>query len=129
LRAYARLALEIEPAAEDVAWLLTDVLAATSEADGPDEIAAQLADAVPAGQEPEIFEVMWRLPHPSAGEVLTLLGTHHPDKQIAKAARKAAFKAGSHGDLADLLGIPLRGPVPQGQQAADDQRDGHPEER
>jgi hypothetical protein len=96
LRSYAKLALEIEPVAEDVAWLLTDVLAATSEADGPEEIAAQLSDAVPAGQEQEIFDVMWRLPHPSAGEVLSLLGTHHPDKQIAKAARKAAFKAASH---------------------------------
>jgi hypothetical protein len=95
LRSYAKLALEIEPSAEDVGWLLTDLLAATSEADGPEELATQLADAVPAGQEQEIFEVMWRLPHPSAGEVLELLGTHHPDKQIAKAARKAAFKANS----------------------------------
>ena len=48
---------------------------------------------VQAGQELEIFEVMWRLPHPSAGDVLSLLGTHHPDREIAKAARKAAFKA------------------------------------
>ena len=95
LRPYAKLALEIEPTSEDVAWLLTDVLAATSEADGPEELATQLSDAVPAGQEQEIFDVMWRLAHPSAGEVLTLLGTHHPDKQIAKAARKAAFKAAS----------------------------------
>jgi hypothetical protein len=95
LRSYAKLALEIEPTPEDVAWLLTDVLAATSEADGPEEIATQLSDAVPPGQEQEMFDVMWRLPHPSAGEVLTLLGTHHPDKQIAKAARKAAFKAAS----------------------------------
>lgn len=98
LRSYAKLALSMEPVAEDVAWLLTDVLAATSDADGPEELAAQLSDAVPAGQEQEIFDIMWRLPHPSAGEVLTLLGAHHPDKQIAKAARKAAFKAASRDD-------------------------------
>jgi hypothetical protein len=95
LRSYAKLALSLEPAPEDVAWLLTDVLAATSDVDGPEEIAAQLSNAVPAGQEQEIFDIMWRLPHPDAGEVLSLLGTHHPDKQIAKAARKAAFKAAS----------------------------------
>jgi hypothetical protein len=61
--------------------------------DGPEDIARQLGDAVPAGREQEIFEVMWRIPHPSADDVLSLLGAHHPDKTIAKAARKAAFKA------------------------------------
>jgi hypothetical protein len=38
---------------------------------------------------------MWRLDHPDVLEVLTLIGDHHPDKKIAKAARKAAFKATS----------------------------------
>jgi hypothetical protein len=98
LRSYAKLALELQPETEDIAWLLTDVLAATTEADGPEHIAEQLRDAEPAGQEEQIFDLMWRLPHPDAGEVLTLLGTHHPDKQVAKAARKAAFKVASHGD-------------------------------
>jgi hypothetical protein len=95
LAAYAKLALDLKPGSEDVAWLLTDVLAASSAIDGPDELAQQLADSVPPGQEPEIFEAMWRLPHPDVGEVLTALGAHHPDKQVAKAARKAAFKAAS----------------------------------
>jgi hypothetical protein len=93
LRAYAKLALDLKPGSEDLAWLLTDVLATTSDVDGPEDIARQLGDAVPAGREQEIFEVMWRIPHPSAGDVLSLLGAHHPDKTIAKAARKAAFKA------------------------------------
>jgi hypothetical protein len=97
LRSYAKLALELQPESEDIAWLLTDVLAATSEAEGPEHIAEQLRDAVPSGQEEHIFELMWRLPHPAAGEVLTMLGTHHPDKRIAKAARKAAFKVASQG--------------------------------
>jgi hypothetical protein len=95
LRSYAKLALDLEPASEDIAWLLTDVLAATSETEGAEHIAEQLRDAVPAGQEEHIFELMWRLPHPAAGEVLTMLGAHHPDKRIAKAARKAAFKVAS----------------------------------
>ncbi|HEU5474610.1 MAG TPA: hypothetical protein VFV67_28520 [Actinophytocola sp.] len=95
LRAYAKLALAQQPSSEDLAWLLTDVLATTA-VDEPEEIARQLAEAVPAGKEQEVFDLMWRLPHPWAGDVLTLLGTNHPDKQIAKAARKAAFKAASH---------------------------------
>jgi hypothetical protein len=83
----------LEPEPEDVGWLLTDVLAATSDALGPEELAGELRQALPPGQEQAVFEVMWRLPHPNAHEVLTMLGEYHPDKKIAKAARKAAFKA------------------------------------
>lgn len=111
LRAYAKLALNqlagaeapnfaagLQPQPEDLAWLLTDVLAATSDTFGPEELDEELRQAVPAGQEREIFEVMWRIPHPEVHDVLTLLGTHHPDKKIAKAARTAAFKASSRPD-------------------------------
>jgi hypothetical protein len=42
-----------------------------------------------------MFGTMWRLPHPEAREVLTMIGEEHPDKKIAKAARKADFKARS----------------------------------
>jgi hypothetical protein len=108
LRPYAKIALGViagveppdfvpglEPRPEDLAWLLTDVLAATSDALGPEEIGHQLREAVPPGQEQAVFEMMWRLPHPAAPDVLTLIGAHHPDKKIAKAARRAAFKASS----------------------------------
>jgi hypothetical protein len=108
LRPYAKMALAriagtepeeippgLEPEPEDVGWLLTDVLAATSDALGPEELAGELRQAVPPGQEQAVFEVMWRLPHPDAHNVLTMLGEYHPDKKIAKAARKAAFKASS----------------------------------
>jgi hypothetical protein len=108
LRPYAKIALGaiagveppdfvpgLEPRPEDLAWLLTDVLAATSDALGPEELEHQLRDAVPPGQEQAVFEMMWRIPHPAAPHVLTLIGAHHPDKKTAKAARKAAFKASS----------------------------------
>ncbi len=42
-----------------------------------------------------MFDAMWRLPHPEAWDALTMIGAEHPDKKIAKAARKAAFKARS----------------------------------
>ena len=35
------------------------------------------------------------LPHPDAADVLTLIGKHHPDKKVAKAARRFAYKASS----------------------------------
>ena len=36
---------------------------------------------------------MWRLPNPDAPELLQLVGQFHPDKKIAKYARKVAHKA------------------------------------
>jgi hypothetical protein len=40
-----------------------------------------------------MFELMAHLPHPDAAGVLTQIGKHHPDKKIAKAARKSAYRA------------------------------------
>ena len=107
LRPYAKIALTeiaggspevamlpgLELEAEDVAWLLTDVLAAASVALEPGELARQLGDSVPDGQEEMMFGVMARLPHPDVADVLTLIGTHHPDKKVAKAARRSAYRA------------------------------------
>ena len=84
-----------EPEAEDVAWLLTDVLAAASVALEPGELARQLGDSVPGGQEEMMFGVMARLPHPDVANVLTLIGQHHPDRKVAKAARRSAYRASS----------------------------------
>lgn len=109
LRPYAKIALTeiaggspdvamlpgLELEAEDVAWLLTDVLAAASVALEPGELARQLGDSVPDGQEEMMFGVMARLPHPDVADVLTLIGKHHPDKKVAKAARRSAYRASS----------------------------------
>ena len=109
LRPYAKIALTelaggspevamlpgLEPEAEDVAWLLTDILAAASVALEPGELARQLGDSVPEGQEEMMFGVMARLPHPDVADVLTLIGQHHPDRKVAKAARRSAYRASS----------------------------------
>jgi hypothetical protein len=109
LRPYAKIALTeiagnslevavlpgLEPEADDVAWLLTDVLAAASVALEPEELTRQLGASAPGGQEEMMFGVMARLPHPDAADVLTLIGKHHPDKKVAKAARKSAYRASS----------------------------------
>jgi hypothetical protein len=114
LRAYAKGALAapsdgdlavaslpgLEPDDDDLAWMITDALAAEGWDDlgddasrGPDALTRRLAEAVPAGQELAVFELMARVPHPDAADVLTAIGKHHPDKKIAKLARKSAYKA------------------------------------
>jgi hypothetical protein len=100
LRPYALVALDRELDPAEIAWLLVDLLAATADQLGAyDELAAgeMFASVVPPGQEEEVLAAAWRLPHPQTFEILTLIGTHHPDKSVAKAARTAAHKARSAG--------------------------------
>jgi hypothetical protein len=83
----------LAPEPDDVAWLVIDLLAAASQALEPKDLATQLGQAVPKGTEELMFGVMSRLPHPDAARVLTLIGKHHPDKGVAKQARRSAYKA------------------------------------
>ncbi len=91
-----------ELADADLAWMLTDSLVVDGwdDLDGdaeyePADLAEQLCEAIPAGRELATFEMMARIPHPDAATVLTVIGRHHPDKRIAKIARKSAYKAAS----------------------------------
>jgi hypothetical protein len=106
LRPYARIRLaemagqqaELELAPDEKAWMITDALALVHwDAEEEEVLAALLAEvlgaAIPAGQEPEVFELIARAPHPDAADVLTAIGTFHPDKKVAKLARKCAYKA------------------------------------
>ena len=92
----------LEPTDEDAAWMIVDTLAAWGWGDLSDDaehepaaLAQQLAEMFPAGQEFAVFEMMARIPHPAAANVLTVIGKYHPDKKIAKLARKSAYKAAS----------------------------------
>ena len=93
----------LELADDDLAWVLTDALVTDGWDDVEDDeveydpaaLAKRLAEAIPAGREPAAFEMMARVPHPDAAGVLTVIGRYHPDKRIAKAARKSAYKAAS----------------------------------
>jgi hypothetical protein len=107
LRPYAKIALTeiaggepgvtmlpgLEPEAADISWMLIDTLAAAS--GDPDELTQQIHDAIPVGQEQQAFDAISLSPHPYAAAVLTLIGKHHPDKQIAKTARRSAYRASS----------------------------------
>jgi hypothetical protein len=114
LRAYAKAALAalasgdpavaslpgLEPDDHDLAWIITDALAAEGWDDlgddvgrEPEDLAQRLGEAIPSGQELVVFELMARVSHPDAADVLSVIGKHHPDKKIAKLARKSAYKA------------------------------------
>lgn len=82
---------EFEPSLDDLAWLLMDALAGPMEDFDEEELPEYVASSVPPG-EVAIFERMWQLEHPHAHEALALIGSYHPDRKTAKAARKAAFK-------------------------------------
>jgi hypothetical protein len=86
---------ELRPLPDDLAWLATDMLALAcdDEDTNPHEIAAAFAQSVPPGEEAATLDMLWRGPHPDAERVLTHLGRFHPDKKIAKEARRAAYKA------------------------------------
>jgi hypothetical protein len=79
---------------DELLWVSVDMLAlAISAAEEDPEIFAENMAA--SGPPAHMIEDMWRVDHPDVVEVLELLGRSIPDSTVAKAARKAAFKARS----------------------------------
>ena len=77
------------------AWLLVDLGAGLLEEADPGAVAAELLPDLPAAQQAELVSGLWQVAHPDLIDLLTTLTDHHPDPSVAKAARKAAFKARS----------------------------------
>ncbi|RMB81992.1 hypothetical protein [Streptomyces shenzhenensis] len=85
------------PSQELVFWLTIDTVAAQLAAEGNSDELRALVEGL-AAQHSGFFTAAWRVEHPATADVLEAMGRLHPDKKIAKAARKAAFKARSqHG--------------------------------
>ncbi|HET9379717.1 MAG TPA: hypothetical protein VFP69_02650 [Streptomyces sp.] len=85
------------PSQAMVFWLTVDTLAAQLAAEGNSEELRGLVQGL-AQQHSGFFEAAWRVDHPATADVLEAMGRLHPDKRVAKEARKAAFKARSqHG--------------------------------
>ena len=84
---------ELRP--EDRTWLLVDLGAGLLEEADPRDVVAELLPDVPADAQAEIVAGLWRVSHPGVTDLLTALSDHHPDPAVARAARKAAFKARS----------------------------------
>ncbi|MBL3667277.1 hypothetical protein JL475_15025 [Streptomyces sp. M2CJ-2] len=91
-------ATDVPPPSETmIFWLTVDTVAAQLAAEGNSEELRALVEGL-ARQHSGFFATAWRVEHPATAEVLEAMGRLHPDKKIAKEARKAAFKARSqHG--------------------------------
>jgi len=83
---------ELRISRTDTAWLIADTFAPFTEIPLASTKAPLDLEELGTGIQ-EILDVMWRLDHPYAEAVLTLIGNHAENKQTAKAARKAAYKA------------------------------------
>ncbi|MGH3825055.1 MAG: hypothetical protein ACRDRA_19800 [Pseudonocardiaceae bacterium] len=86
----------LDPATLDHDRLLRagiDVMAVAYDVGGPDELLLALA-ARDCGPDEQIalLDRFWRAEHPRVGELLEVIGRHHPDKKVAKSARKALLK-------------------------------------
>ncbi len=77
------------------AWLLVDLGAGLLEEADPGAVAADLLPDLPVAEQAELVGGLWQVAHPDLITLLTSLTEHHPDPAIAKAARKAVFKARS----------------------------------
>lgn len=82
------------PSEAMVFWLTIDTLAAQLAAEGNSTELQALVEGL-AQQHSGFFAAAWRVEHPATPDVLEAMGRLHPDKKVAKEARKAAFKARS----------------------------------
>jgi hypothetical protein len=87
---------ELEPDIDDLAWMATDLLAVAcaDEDTDPGELAEAFAEAMPPdGDAAQFLDLLSRGPHPDYLDVLEHIGEYHPDKAIAKEAKKVLYKA------------------------------------
>ncbi|AKH81747.1 hypothetical protein AA958_05525 [Streptomyces sp. CNQ-509] len=84
-----------QPSEDMVFWLAVDTVAA--QLGGLRDDTPELRELVEhlVGMHRGFFAAAWRVDHPATPEVLEAMGRLHPDRQVAKDARKAAFKARS----------------------------------
>jgi hypothetical protein len=104
LRALARIwlagqgledAASLEPAS--ARELMAETLASVLRDAGPAGLIEHLEQLGPPAEQTTVLADLWRARTPGAVAVLEAAGKAHPNPQVAKAARKAAFKLGSSG--------------------------------
>ncbi|WP_152648233.1 hypothetical protein [Streptacidiphilus anmyonensis] len=88
-----------QPERATVLWTTVDALAAQLiDTGGQAEAMRELVEMLPGPDGPDrFFEDLWRVDHTYTRAVLEAVGELHPDKSVAKMARKAAYKAKSQG--------------------------------
>ncbi len=88
----------IEPSSVDPEQMLVgtvEVAAVMIDDAGPDGVVEFFGSDV--DQTLEVLDHLWRADHERTVEVLDTLGRHHPDRKIAKAARRSLMKARNRG--------------------------------
>ena len=100
LRAHAAVWLiehgeDVQLDSADRTWLLVDLGAGLLEEANAQDVVAELLPDLPPEDQAAIVARLWQVSHPGVTGFLTALSDHHPDKAVARAARKAAFKARS----------------------------------
>jgi hypothetical protein len=85
--------VSLDPA--DRTWLLVDLGAGLLEEANAQDVVAELLPDLPPEDQAEIVAKLWEVSHPGVTSFLTALSDHHPVPAVARAARKAAFKARS----------------------------------
>ena len=90
----------------DQEWLLVDLGAGLLEEAEPEDVVAELLPDLPSGGQAKLVADLWEVAHPGLIGLLTALGSHHPDPAVAKAARKAAFKARSRAAAEGGVAVP-----------------------
>ncbi|MGH3920296.1 MAG: hypothetical protein ACRDSG_14870, partial [Pseudonocardiaceae bacterium] len=70
-----------------------DLMVVAYDVGGPEDLLAALAagDCGP-DEQAALLEHFWRTEHPRVAELLEVIGEHHPDKRVAKSARKALLR-------------------------------------
>ncbi|MFC5816045.1 hypothetical protein ACIBF7_31775 [Nonomuraea sp. NPDC050478] len=82
-----------QPTEDDTYWLILDMWTISAGL-GRAEFVGSLRDIDPEMIN-NLLEVIWKIPHAHVEELLDRISQVHPDKQVAKAARRALFKARS----------------------------------
>jgi hypothetical protein len=85
----------------DRTWLLVDLGAGLLEEANAQDVVAELLPDLPPEDQAQIVSRLWEVSHPGVTSFLTALSDHHPVPAVARAARKAAFKARSPAASAD----------------------------
>ncbi|HLU71494.1 MAG TPA: hypothetical protein VKZ82_04905 [Nonomuraea sp.] len=82
-----------QPTQDDTYWLILDMWTISAGL-GKAEFLGSLRDIDPEMMN-GLLDVVWKIPHAHVEELLDRISQVHPDKQVAKAARRALFRARS----------------------------------
>jgi hypothetical protein len=99
---------EVDVSAEDALWVLVDMCAAMLDTMPPGEAVQDVAEGAAHADFAGQIAELWRVDHPRTLDVLTAVADHHPDRAVAKTARKAIFRARSTSGGHAVPSVPAR---------------------